>query len=60
MLNRRVASAKTTSSPIPGLASDSSAQATREHRWRHKQHLLFACPCISGLGNVMAVDLLPA
>ena len=44
----------------PGFGSAPGAQTTREHRWRHIEHLLFECPCISGLDSSMAITLLRA
>ena len=34
------------------------APATREHRWRHIEHLLFECRCISGLDSSVSITLL--
>ena len=34
------------------------AQAAREHRWRHIEHLLFDCQCIPGLHTSVALTLL--
>ena len=33
------------------------AQAIGEHRWRHTEHLLFECQCISGLDSYVAMTL---
>ena len=42
----------------PDFGSASRAQADREHRWRHIEHLLFECPGILGPGGTLAVKLL--
>ena len=42
----------------PFFGSAPRAQATREHRWRHIEHLLFECPCIPGLDSPVALTLL--
>ena len=34
------------------------AQAAREYRWRHIEHLLFECQCIPGLDSSVALALL--
>ena len=42
----------------PDFGSAPRAHAGREHRWRHIEHLLFACPGILGPGGLPAVQLL--
>ena len=42
----------------PDFVSAPRAQAAREHRWRHIEHLLFECQCIPGLDSSVALALL--
>ena len=42
----------------PEFGSAPRAQAAREHRWRHSEHLLFDCQCIRGLDGSVALALL--
>ena len=42
----------------PDFGSAPRAQAAREHRWRHIEHLLFECQCIPGLDGSVALALL--
>ena len=42
----------------PDFGSAPRAQAAREHRWRHIEHLLFECRCISGLDGSVALAFL--
>ena len=42
----------------PDFGSAPRAQAAREHRWRHIEHLLFECQCIPGLDTSIALALL--
>ena len=42
----------------PDFGSAPRAQADREHRWRHIEHLLFECPGILGTGSTLAVRIL--
>ena len=42
----------------PNFGSAPRAQAAREHRWRHIEHLLFECQCIPGLDSSVALTLL--
>ena len=42
----------------PDFGSAPKAQAAREHRWRHTEHLLFECQCIPGLDSSVALTLL--
>ena len=42
----------------PDSGSALRAQAAREHRWRHIEHLLFECQCIPGLDSSVALALL--
>ena len=42
----------------PDFGSVPRAQAVREHRWRHIEHLLFECQCIPGLDGFVALALL--
>ena len=42
----------------PDFGSPPRAQATREQRWRHIEHLLFECQCIPGLDSSVAITLL--
>ena len=42
----------------PDVGSAPRAQATREDRWRHIEHLLFECQCIAGLDSSLATTLL--
>ena len=42
----------------PDFGSAPKAQAAREHRWRHIEHLLFECQCIPGLDGSVALALL--
>ena len=42
----------------PDFSSVPRAQAAREHRWRHMEHLLFECQCIPGLDSSVALALL--
>ena len=42
----------------PDFGSAPRAQAAREHRWRHIEHLLFECQCIPGLDSSVALALL--
>ena len=59
LLPRRVVSATITSSPCARiLGSAPGAQAVREHRWRHIEHLLFECRCMPGLDGSVALALL--
>ena len=39
----------------PGFDSASRAQAAREHRWCHIEHLLFECQCIPSLDSSVAL-----
>ena len=41
--------------PCPDLGSAPRAQATREHRWRHIEHLLFECQCVPSLDSSVAL-----
>ena len=54
----RLVSATITSFPPAGFGSAPRAQAAREHRWRHIEHLLFDCQCIPGLDSNVALALL--
>ena len=58
LLPRRVVSATIPSSPCFRIGSAPRAQAAREHRWRHIEHLLFECQCIPGLDGSVAPALL--
>ena len=42
----------------PDFGSAPTAQAAREHRWRHIEHLLCECQCIPGLDSSAALTLL--
>ena len=42
----------------PDFGSAPRAQAAREHRWRHIEHLLFECQCLPGLDGSVALALL--
>ena len=42
----------------PDFGSAPRAQAAREHRWRHIEHLLFECQCIPGVDSSVALTLL--
>ena len=42
----------------PDFDSAPSAQAAREHRWRHIEHLLFECQRIPGVDSSVALTLL--
>ena len=42
----------------PDFDSAHRAQANREHRWRHIEHLLFECQCIRSLDSSVALTLL--
>ena len=42
----------------PDFGSAPRAQAAREHRWRHTEHLLFECQCFPGLDSSVALALL--
>ena len=42
----------------PDFGSAPRAYAAREHRWRHIEHLLFACQCVPGLDSSVALTLL--
>ena len=42
----------------PDFGSAPRAQAAREHRWRHIEHLLFECQCIPSLDSSVALALL--
>ena len=42
----------------PDFVSAPTAQAAREHRWSHIEHLLFECQCIPGLDSSVALTLL--
>ena len=42
----------------PDFGSAPRAQAAREHRWRHIEHLRFECLCIAGLYSSAAITLL--
>ena len=41
----------------PDCGSAPRAQAAREHRWRHIEHLLFECQCSPGLDSSVALTL---
>ena len=43
----------------PDFGSARRAQAAREHRWRHIEHLLFECQCIPGLDSSVALNPSP-
>ena len=58
LLPRRVVSATIPSSPCFRIGSAPRAQAAREHRWRHIEHLLFECQCIPSLDSSVALALL--
>ena len=42
----------------PEFISAPRAQAAREHRWHHNEHLLFECQCITGLDSSVALTFL--
>ena len=42
----------------PDFGSAPSNRARREHRWRHIEHLLFTCPCVSCSDGSLAVGVL--
>ena len=42
----------------PDFGSAPRAQAAREHRWRHIEHLLFECQCIPSWDSSVALALL--
>ena len=42
----------------PDFGSAPWAQAAREHRWRHIEHLLFECQCVPGLDSSVKTTLL--
>ena len=56
----RVQSMPGTCFPLTDFGSAPQADADREHRWRHIEHLLFECPGILGTGGMrtLAVKLL--
>ena len=61
LLTLRVVCAKTTCSHQVRIeGSVSGAQATKEHRLRPIEHLLFEWPGVSGLHLSMAITLLPS